>query len=161
MAGFWFLFVLGAPPPRRIAVLGGGLAGLGVAVPLLERGSIDTVHIYDAELPGCGGASAVAAGLLHPFTRRSREILLGREGYAATARLVQRCEEVLGEQVSHSSGLLRLALDTELAEELRQSSADAAQCVRSDDATTGALAQSWLSTSEAESMAGARIGSGV
>ena len=168
----WFIYVLvpvaaalsasSAVPPRRIAVLGGGLAGLGIAVPLLERGNIDALHVYDAEPPGCGGASAVAAGLLHPFTRKGREVLLGREGYAATARLVERCEEVLGEQVSRPSGLLRLALDAELAGELQHSSTGKwHEGVHSDDATARVLAQRWLSAREAEGMAGARIGSRV
>ncbi len=50
------------PPPERIAVVGGGLAGLSTTYHLLQK--IDNVHItvMDKALPGQGGASSVAGG---------------------------------------------------------------------------------------------------
>ena len=64
------------PPPTRIAVLGGGLAGLGTAAHLLleAESTLRALHVFDQAPPGEGGASAVAAGLLHPFTPRSKEM---------------------------------------------------------------------------------------
>ena len=63
-------------PPSRIAVVGGGLAGLGTAAHLLleTEQPLQALHVFDAMPPGKGGASAVAAGLLHPFTPRSKEM---------------------------------------------------------------------------------------
>ena len=46
MRGGWLL-LLPAAVAMRVAVLGGGLAGLGTAVPLLDGGA-DEVHVYDA-----------------------------------------------------------------------------------------------------------------
>ena len=62
--------------PTRIAVMGGGLAGLGTAAHLLLEAEVplQSLHVFDAMPPGKGGASAVAAGLLHPFTPRAKEM---------------------------------------------------------------------------------------
>lgn len=44
--------------------------------------------IMDEKDPGEGGASAAAAGLLHPFTPRAKLTWLGREGFASSLRLI-------------------------------------------------------------------------
>ena len=44
--------------------------------------------IMDEKDPGEGGASAAAAGLLHPFTPRAKLTWLGREGFASSSRLI-------------------------------------------------------------------------
>ena len=76
-------------PPRRIAVIGGGLAGLGTAAHRLsEADNLECLHVYDEARPGEGGASAVAAGLLHPFTPKGREIWQGAAGFEATLALL-------------------------------------------------------------------------
>jgi len=157
MRGGWLL-LLPAAVAMRVAVLGGGLAGLGTAVPLLDGGA-DEVHVYDAEVgPGLGGASAVAAGLLHPFTPKGREIWMGQEGFAATSALLQRCEAVSSERVSEASGLLRLALDHDLASELERASRAGGAAAA---APSGALEQRWISASDASAIAGATVGAGV
>ena len=151
-----------AAAPERIAIVGGGLAGLATAIHLLDGGAHQrtprVLHIYDPSAPGCGGASAVAAGLLHPFTPRGREIWQGREGFAASCALLARCGEAEGGGVSERTGLLRLALDDAQAEMLR-AAADADDPEREagiDEALEGedALEQHWRSVDQAEQQAG-------
>ena len=47
---------------HRIAVVGGGLAGLSTAYHLLEKSLSSDITIFDRQCPGAGGASAVAGG---------------------------------------------------------------------------------------------------
>lgn len=61
--------------PLRVAVIGGGFAGLAAAYHLLTAaGSIGRameLTLYDAVGLGAGGSGA-AAGLLHPYTPRGK-----------------------------------------------------------------------------------------
>ena len=50
------------------------------------------VHLFD-EKGIAGGASGVAAGLLHPYTPRGKIIWRGVEGVAATLALVAAAED--------------------------------------------------------------------
>lgn len=104
--------------PRKVAVVGGGFAGVAVAWHVMNRlaeactrdddsrshsGDDDddtnrrtrprpvALHLYD-ENGIAGGASGVAAGLLHPYTPRGKIIWRGVEGVAATLRLVEAAE---------------------------------------------------------------------
>ena len=47
---------------HRVAVIGGGLAGLSTAYHLLEKSPFSDITIIDQQSPGAGGASAVAGG---------------------------------------------------------------------------------------------------
>ena len=47
---------------HRIAVIGGGLAGLSTAYHILEKSLSTDITIFDRQPPGVGGASAVAGG---------------------------------------------------------------------------------------------------
>ena len=135
--------------PTRIAIVGGGLAGLGTAAQLISESEapIEQLHVYDPAPPGAGGASAVAAGLLHPFTPRGREIWKGLAGFEATTALLKRVEAISG-PCSSQSGLLRLALAEEKVVELQTSAAGGA----------GTLAQTWLSCDEASTLASVPVG---
>ena len=125
-------------PPSRVAVVGGGLAGLATAFHLLNASApLDALHVYDAGAPGTGGASAAAAGLLHPFTRTGGEIWRGRDGFAATCALLRACEAHASSPFCTASGLLRLALDDESTTAL-ESAASAAHV--GDE-----MRQEWLS----------------
>lgn len=137
--------------PTRVAVIGGGLAGLGCAFHLLNMTANQPMQldIFDPAEPGCGGASAVAAGLLHPFRPNGREIWMGAEGFEATSELIRAVEQEIGETVSSRSGLLRLAMDGEQADTLQQAAADAEGVD-----TARPVAMSWHTTAEAELLGG-------
>ncbi|KAJ1633258.1 FAD dependent oxidoreductase [Pavlovales sp. CCMP2436] len=77
---------------RTLAVVGGGLAGMSVAFHATQLDSSVGVAIFDAAKPGEGGASAAAAGLLHPLTKRGGLIWRGVESFDSAARLVQRTQ---------------------------------------------------------------------
>ena len=94
----------------------------------------------------------MAAGLLHPFTPRGREIWAGHEGFAAAVSLIRRAEAATGARVSEDSGLLRLALQEEKVEELQGAIAAGSE---------GALEQRWLPPEAMSTSAGAEIGGAV
>lgn len=75
--------------PRRphCAVVGGGFAGLATAYHLASFGS--DVTVFDPNEVGTGGASSVAAGLLHPLTPRGKLIWKGEEGFVAAKELIE------------------------------------------------------------------------
>jgi len=75
--------------PRNIGIIGGGLAGLSTAYHLLQKAPNTNITIFDKELPGSGGASAVAGGLLHPLSPKGKLVYLGLEGLAATNHLIK------------------------------------------------------------------------
>jgi protoporphyrinogen oxidase len=75
----------------KVAVLGGGFAGLSVANKFI--GLADSIHIYDANEPGLGGASAVSAGLMHPMTPRGIKIWKGIDGFTSSMQLLQLAQE--------------------------------------------------------------------
>ncbi len=92
---------------KRIAVVGAGLAGLGVAWHLQKRSE---VVLFDPQGVG-GGASGVSTGLLHPFAgRRALRSWRATEGMQATRALLQVAENALGRPVAEHTGVLRLAL---------------------------------------------------
>jgi glycine/D-amino acid oxidase-like deaminating enzyme len=71
----------------RIAVIGAGLAGLSVSLFLHRLGGIIT--LFDGEGLG-GGASGVAAGLVHPYPgEKARLSLWGEESMHETAGLLE------------------------------------------------------------------------
>lgn len=141
--------VLAAASPSRVAVVGGGLAGLGTAAHLLidaPASSLTCLDVYDSHLPGQGGASQCAR-LLHPFTPKGREIWHGRAGFEASASLIAQVERVAG-PCSSVSGLLRLALTDEQAGMLSEAATCSSDC----------LSQTWLTRAQAADLAGARGG---
>jgi glycine/D-amino acid oxidase-like deaminating enzyme len=110
--------------PARIAVVGGGLAGLAAAYHLVHstgrvarlRGlDLERVRVtvFDPAPPGqSAGASAAAAGLLHPFTPRGkRRAWLSARGMHATLALIAAAQPfALDGPLVRTPGLLRFAL---------------------------------------------------
>jgi hypothetical protein len=92
---------------RRIAIVGAGFAGVATAYHVFRQ--VADAHA-EATADGndrmvapvrvtlidekrvAGGASGVAAGLLHPYTPRGKIIWRGTEGVAATLELVEAAE---------------------------------------------------------------------
>lgn len=98
----------------KIAIVGGGFCGVATAWHLLSREPPlpnVTVTIFDSNEIG-GGASGIAAGLLHPFAGAHAKLnRMGREGFTATMKLVSIASAYLQKPVSlHPPGILRLAL---------------------------------------------------
>lgn len=90
--------IAGLPRRPRCAVVGGGFAGLATAYHLAAFGS--EVTVFDRQEVGTGGASAVAAGLLHPLTPRGKLIWKGEEGLAAAKEMIKVRHDVLGDKPS-------------------------------------------------------------
>lgn len=120
---------------RKIAVVGAGFAGLAAAWHLSKRASLTLID----EGSG-GGASQVAAGLLHPYAGGAAKFnFRGAEGMAATLPLLDAASEALGESVYRRGGILRVALTDQQEELFRLSSQ------RNDGVK-------WLTKGEARSM---------
>ena len=68
-----------------LAIVGGGFAGLGCAysVPSKYR-----ITVLDFNLPGFGGASSAAAGMMHPMTPQGGIMWKGVEAYQSTINLM-------------------------------------------------------------------------
>ncbi|CAM9820185.1 unnamed protein product, partial [Heterosigma akashiwo] len=62
---------------------------------LIQKGA--SVRIFDPCLVGTGGASAVAAGILHPLSPRGKLTWQGEQGFKATQELVLAAEQALQE----------------------------------------------------------------
>jgi len=92
----------------KIAIIGAGFCGVAVAFHLLQRGH--SITLYDANGIG-GGASGIAAGLMHPYAGRFANYnWKGQEGMEATNALLRVASNTLGIPVSDYSGLLRMAI---------------------------------------------------
>ena len=99
--------IAGEANARRIAIVGAGFAGVATAYHVFRQ--VADAHA-EATADGndrmvapvrvtlidekrvAGGASGVAAGLLHPYTPRGKIIWRGTEGVAATLELVEAAE---------------------------------------------------------------------
>jgi len=80
-------------PCKNVAIVGGGLAGLSTAYHLLDKlGGNVQITIMDKAEPGEGGASAVAGGLLHPFSPKGKLVHLGLQGLETTNRLIHAAQ---------------------------------------------------------------------
>jgi len=99
---------------HRVLVVGGGVIGLSCAWRLAVNGHAVTVV---APVPGCDGASWVAAGMLAPVTEVQfgeaalTELLL--EGARGWKEFSAALEEASGRDIGYDeSGTLTVALDT-------------------------------------------------
>jgi glycine/D-amino acid oxidase-like deaminating enzyme len=109
--------------PERIAVIGGGLAGLATAYHLLHstyrvanKRGVDyqtiRVTVFDPAEPGTSeGASSVAAGLLHPFTPRVKKYAwMADKGMRAALSLIEAAQPFSPTPLVKTPGIIRYAL---------------------------------------------------
>lgn len=91
------------------AVIGAGLAGLGVAYHLKKKGC--KVTLFDQK--GVGkGASGVASGLVDAYPgRRGIRAKYADEGISATKELIGVAEGALGKKISLQNGIVRKEWD--------------------------------------------------
>ena len=76
-----------------VKIVGGGLAGLATSYHLVESGKCERITICDTRSsPGQGGASSVAAGLMHPFTPQGKLIWAGLTGLEESVKLLKFAE---------------------------------------------------------------------
>lgn len=98
----------------KVAIIGAGFSGVASAWHLLNKDSAK-VTLFDLNGIG-GGASGVAAGLMHPYVgAHSKLNWRGMEGYHATTLLLKIASESLSQPVANDAGLLRVALTEQQA----------------------------------------------
>ncbi|KAL3149187.1 hypothetical protein ABBQ32_002016 [Trebouxia sp. C0010 RCD-2024] len=84
---------------RRVAVVGGGFAGIATAHYLAASASVDqptVLHLYDIAGLGSGGSGA-AGGLLHPFSPKGKLLWKGQEAFEAALELIAAAEHASNE----------------------------------------------------------------
>ncbi len=93
----------------NIAIIGAGFAGLATAWHLIHSYK-HQVTVFDPAGLG-GGASGMAAGLLHPYANAHAKLnWRGKEGMEATLKLIDISSKAAEEPVAHHTGLLRPAI---------------------------------------------------
>lgn len=111
----------------KVAIVGAGLAGLALAHSLSQYPNVQTT-VFDVKGAG-GGASGVSTGLLHPFPAKAAlRSWLATEGMAASIKLLDRVEKLLGAAVAERTGILRIAVSE------RQKSDYKKRCLEDTDA---------------------------
>ena len=93
-------------------VVGAGLAGISVAYHLQKICPSISINIYDRCRPGESGASAVAGGLLHPFTPRGGIVRHGEDGLRIANEMISAAASVSssGKDVVLSDTIYRAAV---------------------------------------------------
>lgn len=111
----------------KIAVLGAGYTGLACAWHLLhspfrQRGI--EVTVFDQKGIG-GGASGIAAGLLHPYVGMHAKLnWRGGESLRASQFLIEQASISMGRPVSSPTGFLRIAMNEEQEKNFRKCAHD-------------------------------------
>ncbi len=100
----------------KIAIIGAGLAGLGVSWHLCQIPHYQAT-LFDPKGIG-GGASGISTGLLHPFPgRRALRSWGADQGMEATSALVAVSEKALGRPVAEATGIFRPAITPQQRED--------------------------------------------
>ena len=90
----------------QIAIIGAGFSGLSLAWYFQQKGDCE-VTLFEKKGIG-GGASGIAAGLVHPYAgQQVRRSLFASEGIQATKELIAIAEKELGEELVLQSGIIR------------------------------------------------------
>lgn len=99
--------------PLRVNIVGGGLAGMGVARACAARGA--AVRVFDANGPpgAPGSASAAAAGILHPLSPRLRLTWRGAALFDSALAMLAEASAHTDASLVLSRTLLRPSLGTD------------------------------------------------
>ncbi len=90
----------------RIAVVGAGLSGLSLCYSLIKRGI--QVTLFDRHGIG-GGASGVAAGLLHPYVgQKGLRSQFAEEALEKSTHLLKLAEQHSSQEIAFWGGIYRL-----------------------------------------------------
>lgn len=120
---------------RRIAIVGAGFAGLALCWYLQQECRCH-ISVYDGVGIG-GGASAISAGLVHPFTGpEARASAAAKEAFQCSRELIQRVV-ALDPTAILSHGILRVALTENQQMAFKQRSVECPELL-------------WLSASEVQ-----------
>lgn len=91
----------------KIAVVGGGLAGLAVSFFLLQKGA--DVELYEEKTIG-SGASGIPVGLMHPYVGESgKRSIMASEGMEHSCQLMEEVER-FGKKNLSRKGIVRKIL---------------------------------------------------
>lgn len=102
---------------KKIAIVGGGLAGLATAYFLLKSEQV-AVTLIEAKEIGAG-ASGVCSGLLHPYPGlMARRSYLAHEGLISTKHLLQIAQKYTPKVVACEKGILRQSLNQQQRDKL-------------------------------------------
>lgn len=103
----------------KIAIIGAGFAGLATAWHLLqlqEKIPLE-ITIFDSIGVG-GGASGIAAGLIHPFTGQHAKLnRFGFEGYEEASILLNAAQKMVPNKIFKKTPLLRVCLSKQQEED--------------------------------------------
>lgn len=107
------------PESIDFTIIGAGIAGLSVADELLQRNK--SVTIIDEALPGSGSSGAPLV-LINPATgRRAKMVYRAKESLEAITDLLSRVQAFSGQPFYEQNGVLRPALDEDLAKDFKRS----------------------------------------
>ncbi|WP_340106425.1 NAD(P)/FAD-dependent oxidoreductase [Rhodohalobacter sp. 8-1] len=107
------------PESIDFTILGAGIAGLSVADELLQRNK--SVTIIDKARPGSGSSGAPLV-LINPATgRRAKKVHRAKESLESISDLLSRVKAFSGQQFYEQNGVLRPALDEDLAKDFHRS----------------------------------------
>lgn len=103
-------------PPGRVAVVGGGMAGLSVAYHLAQGGA-KSIAVFDPDEVGTGGASAAASGILHPLSPKGKIMWQGEEGLRTARAMIEEAARFAspGESIVVSDTVIRPLMSEENA----------------------------------------------
>lgn len=107
------------PETTDFTIIGAGIAGLSVADELLLRNQ--SVTIIDKQEPGSGSSGAPLV-LINPATgRRAKMVAYAKESLTEITYLLDRVKTHSGVTFFEKNGVLRPALDKELAKDFKRS----------------------------------------
>jgi len=111
--------------PKRVAIVGGGLAGLSTAYHLLDIAEKSSrgiqITILDQAKVGEGGASSVAGGLIHPFSPRGKLIHFGLSALDQSNHLIEMAAKHQPKCIVRNN-LYRVALNDKNVKQLQYTS---------------------------------------